>query len=372
MGVFRLWLAVAVIAAHTDVRLGISGRAAVTIFYFISGYLITLVLNDVYRTHSGAFYFNRALRILVPAVFVATLAHLSYLAANVKIPFLSAPEGFVLLSAIANFLVIPQDLAWFFAVSTDGTVVWQPVGRQGTSVPFADFQYNRPLFTIAIELYFYLLAPFVVRSFKRVLVFTSIGFLWHAGCQLVGCYSPELNYHCFIASWFFFGSGALCFWMHQPIGERWLSLSELRTDPRLQRVRQCVVIFSIFSIGLIWFRAFGWPFGYIACWVLLPKLLAYSRRHKIDDYFGKYSYLIYLVHWPILVLLREKLPIALSEWSLFFVLLPLSLVVAAFVHHGVEGPLDRLRDKIRSGKVVLRRRRPSSAGDLGPSVLVTR
>ncbi len=68
MGVIRALLAISVLITHSEPILGISllnGDQAVTCFYIISGFLITLILCEKYADLRG-FYVNRALRIYVP------------------------------------------------------------------------------------------------------------------------------------------------------------------------------------------------------------------------------------------------------------------------------------------------------------------
>jgi peptidoglycan/LPS O-acetylase OafA/YrhL len=50
MGAIRFFLALSVVASHTGFLLFIPGRASVVVFYVISGYLMTLILNNTYTT----------------------------------------------------------------------------------------------------------------------------------------------------------------------------------------------------------------------------------------------------------------------------------------------------------------------------------
>ena len=68
-------------------------------------------------------------------------------------------------------------------------------------------------------------------------------------------------------------------------------------------------------------------------------------------YLGKISYSLYLVHWPISVLARQLLPTYSLEWR--WVMLGLSIILAALIYHLVENPV-RLRRLIpTSGKMLV-------------------
>jgi peptidoglycan/LPS O-acetylase OafA/YrhL len=68
-------------------------------------------------------------------------------------------------------------------------------------------------------------------------------------------------------------------------------------------------------------------------------------------YLGKISYSLYLVHWPISVLARQLLPTYSLEWR--WVMLGLSIILAALIYHFVENPV-RLRRLIpTSGKMLV-------------------
>jgi peptidoglycan/LPS O-acetylase OafA/YrhL len=217
MGFFRLALALCVIGSHTGYLLWVDGRSAVFIFYVISGYLITKALNEVYVSETANFYINRALRIFVPATVVFVLSALFYWVVSASFPPLRSDSVWVrVYSMISGLTIFFQDLSFLFGVTGGGDFVWQPYGdKEVNAVSLSRFQYNEVLFTVAIELYFYLLAPFVVRKPTGALALAWIGFTYHALTKWLGLYSLAFNYHIFLAAWFYFGSGAVCYWLHR-------------------------------------------------------------------------------------------------------------------------------------------------------------
>src|SRR5262249_5898882 len=156
MGFFRLALALCVIGSHTGYLLWVDGRSAVFIFYIISGYLITKVLSEVYTTGAGHFYVNRLLRIFAPAIVVFACSWVLFLGLHATFPPLASNFLWVkVYSLISGATILFQDLASLFGVTGDGELVWQPFGDDETrAVSLSRYQYNGPLFTVAIELYF--------------------------------------------------------------------------------------------------------------------------------------------------------------------------------------------------------------------------
>jgi len=95
MGTLRTLLAIAVVFAHTPLAIRIfgGGRVAVQMFYAISGFLITFVLENVKAYQNPRrFYENRALRIF--PVYCAVLA-------------MSAVVAFVFSTQMASFRQLP-------------------------------------------------------------------------------------------------------------------------------------------------------------------------------------------------------------------------------------------------------------------------
>ena len=77
LGIYRYILAVAVAGGHIwSPSMLFSGFYAVFFFYLLSGYLMSLVLNEVYVTHSDTLKYiaNRALQIYPPYLVVRALS----------------------------------------------------------------------------------------------------------------------------------------------------------------------------------------------------------------------------------------------------------------------------------------------------------
>lgn len=188
MGALRFILAASVMIGHFAFYPHmtfhpLAGDTAVEGFYIVSGFLITLVLMEKYRGNFVLFYTNRALRIF-PLYWVCLAL---YIVANwvVLRGYLPSPTvgslNFQYSSATwwvsqhGESLSIREVLAMVFAnVAIFGQDVLTFFNQDGsTSVSSPDLFYHSFIFvrvawTVAIELSFYVIAPFVVFRITTV------------------------------------------------------------------------------------------------------------------------------------------------------------------------------------------------------------
>jgi len=69
MGIIRTLLAISVLITHSQPIFEIfllNGDLAVTLFFIISGFLISLAFEKKYKRNLAAFYINRVLRVYPP------------------------------------------------------------------------------------------------------------------------------------------------------------------------------------------------------------------------------------------------------------------------------------------------------------------
>ncbi|RSU59305.1 hypothetical protein BRX36_19250 [Sphingomonas sp. S-NIH.Pt1_0416] len=155
MGLIRLLLTISVVLVHAGLPSLIGGRLAVQVFFLISGYVISLVLNEPGRYRSAwDFYTARALRIWPEYLLVLSLTAAAFSViglpeeAEIVRVYQSNIQGFV---ALSQLTIICQD--W---------LLFMPGMRFGALAP--------QMWAIALEIYFYLLAPFVVRRPRAMLL----------------------------------------------------------------------------------------------------------------------------------------------------------------------------------------------------------
>ena len=173
MGTFRTLLAVSVLTTHSAPIFGVkllNGTMAVTLFFVVSGFLMSLILTEKYASR-GRFYLNRLLRIFPPfwcaVIFTITIGVI-------------IPSGFFreVVSNISAYYESGNLWATAYAATANTLLFGSAIGRRLGSPDYVDVIYsvagrpehsfNRMLFvpqawTLPVELGFYLLAPFVLR-----------------------------------------------------------------------------------------------------------------------------------------------------------------------------------------------------------------
>lgn len=321
MGGLRVLLALAVLFGHTGGIAG-SGRPylitggplAVQAFFIISGFYMGLVLTERYNRPelTYAFYKNRAIRIfaiywfflaLYLAVFV--VAQLSS-ATSPLTPFLadtvSVPEK--ILAGLLNVIIIGQDLTLHLEIER-GRMVWSsnPFAQAGAEV--FRFMLIPMAWSLALEIYFYAIAPFIVRRpVWQIAALFGLSLGARIAAAGFGVVEDPFSYRFFPFELALFLAGVLAYkgwaanremWDRPGGGKRLLALSVpvvLLAYPWLHGDWSDNHFFSpprIFALALL---AVG-----------LPAIHGWTRNSRHDRAIGELSYPLYLVHFLVLGLL---------------------------------------------------------------------
>jgi peptidoglycan/LPS O-acetylase OafA/YrhL len=314
----------------------------ITIFFFLSGYLITTLLQreaDLTGTVSlRDFYLRRALRILVPLYVVYALA-----------------------AAVAHFALRDSAGNSLGALS----VVFQIYNYTGQLFGVAHVPDGMTvLWSLAIEEHFYLLFPLAYLLLRRfapqrmapvLFTFCLVELAWRFVLVLV-LHAPH--------AWASFATdarldsilwGCLLALRNNPLyGDRYLLprhrehliffyavvffvLAALPQSPlykdTLRYTLQALDLYVLFSYIV------AHPGDWTARWLEFPAL----------RYIGRISYVLYLAHFFILEALVHHLPAALATCVAVTVPLglALSVIFAALVRAMLELPLQRLRARLR-------------------------
>jgi peptidoglycan/LPS O-acetylase OafA/YrhL len=313
----------------------VPGPFGVTVFFFLSGYLITTLLRMESAAQGfvslKAFYVRRALRILPPYYFVLLLATIAAIVFGYALPL---PALLAKALHFANY--------WIIWHGWDET----PVG-------------TTPYWSLAVEEHFYLVFPavylLVTRTFSRgrqhawcfgalcalvlgwrcvlVLVFdapelrtfvasdTRVDSILF-GCCLATFGNPVLDGESRVSpsvwKWLLFPAGCLALlWT--------FTFHDLRLRETVRYSVQGLALFPIF-IAAIRFPTWG-PF----------RLL----NLRAVRFLGTLSYSLYLLHDVVLSILRDQLD--LDPLMRGVVGFPASLLLAYGIYLGIEKPCARLR-----------------------------
>jgi peptidoglycan/LPS O-acetylase OafA/YrhL len=354
------------------------GFIGVDVFFVISGFLIT---GNLLRTaeRSGnvsftKFYWNRIRRIVPAATVVLILTY--FASVLVFVPFRAHDIG---IDAIFAFVFMAN---WWFA--TKGTDYF----TAGDSVsPLQHY------WSLSIEEQFYFVWPALIFGVslivarkawthnRRMLLASGLMGVIVAGSLGWALYEtatfPTWAYFNTVARVWELGAGAL---LATAVGV--LAQIPHQVKPMLSWAGLALISASVFLIG-------DDSTGFPAPWALLPVagtaiIIAAGvggeprfqglLRNPVSTYIGDISYSLYLVHWPVIVILGAMVDVG---WRFYFGVLTLAFGLTIASYHFVENPLRHADfEKARAAAQLLRRRqyrpeRSSAYAALAALVLLT-
>ncbi|HEY9880472.1 MAG TPA: acyltransferase [Leptolyngbyaceae cyanobacterium] len=315
-GAFRLALAFIVFRTHTASVAG--GVYAVFAFFVLSGYLMTLVMHKSYGYSIGGrlrFLLNRFLRIY-PPYWVALIGTLA----------LMLLMGETVWETSYERLRFPETLAdWFKNVF----LAFRPFPPETIFVP--------PAWALSVELFWYLAICLGASRTRRRCLIWLIGSLLYSGTAWYMGVSWEDRYASLQAASLPFALGSALFFI--PADLKW-SLS----IPVWLLAELLLGNFVIGNAqGLIFGLYFYLNIFLSACLVLT---LSNYRGGKLDAEMGSLSYPLYLLHWPVSVVIGHLLGLG-KGYPLFWLSVPVALAVSWLVVRCVEAPVERLRGRVK-------------------------
>jgi peptidoglycan/LPS O-acetylase OafA/YrhL len=327
-----------VFVSHAGLDKIVPGGFGVTVFFFLSGYLITTLLRmEFEKTQTisfRGFYLRRVLRIFPPLYIT--------LAFGLVLAFFRVVEGKILLGPV---------LAGIFHLTNYWNIFTDTKLPGGLGI----------LWSLAVEEHFYLVFPalyfLLARGAARVWQAATLGsicavvLLWrvlliyhfHAssgrarlgtdtridgilfGCILAICANPLLD-----------DTKALSFRLGSilaALGVGALLFSFLYRDEAFRETFR----YTVQGVGLfpIFFLVLRWPASGWVRWLELPVL----------RYVGVLSYTLYLVHF---VMLHAAERLAINPVLQGALALTAALAFAALMNHAVERPIGRFRSRLEA------------------------
>jgi peptidoglycan/LPS O-acetylase OafA/YrhL len=349
MGLIRFYLALAVAAFHggvmlgkannlpwnKDLILGMDAWHAVLLFYVVSGFLISYVLEHKYslnRSSTADFYQARFLRIFPLWWAVCAFSILMWGAYRVLVN----GDALTILSVFGLF-----GLDWLVAFR---------------DYPQFDFSFM-PLYTLigwtlGVEVTFYALAPFLLRSPRAAILVFGASILWRliVWAATTGDFTSHLRWNFFpfpaTAAFFLLGHFGRQIYHFRPEVLRfggWLLLPAMI----------CAYHMPMFEFDSLWFYAAAVLFA-----LALPAVFEATKDNRTLNFFGSLTYPLYLTHMFCIVafatLLKTSAGVTFLDhvlgisnlyarsYAWMVPLLAVCTVVAAIVHYGVEKPFTEL------------------------------
>ncbi|MBR0829863.1 acyltransferase [Bradyrhizobium manausense] len=359
MGALRLLLAMSVVFVHTSGIFNYTvagGTAAVQMFFIVSGFFMSQVLTSKYdpQRQIWTFYASRAMRIYSTYFCCLVLAMgLNLLAEgygrSLWIETIRSEWGSLDLFSRtwligSTFSIFGLDWLNFFQLGDGGFVL----GASPLDPKVWALHPIPPAWSISLELMFYVMCPFLVRLRTRYLILlVGLGLLARAFLYAYGLKRDPWTYRFFplelplfllgILSDRLYSSGILSM---RAARSKMLALGliaiTLMTQP---------LAFAVKKVGLSELVVYWVLYAYAV--VSLPHLFALTSKNKLDRYVGNFSYPIYLVHWPIIVLYDatmfrgEVYPSPARTLVCAFAALFAAWIIMVLI----ELPVDRLRHR---------------------------
>jgi peptidoglycan/LPS O-acetylase OafA/YrhL len=349
MGTVRFLLALWVVVAHASgsALVGItlfSGTTAVQCFYVISGFLITLILNEraEYRSLLN-FYVSRYLRLWPIYIIVAVVSLLTvkwHWLVNVM-PTAASPSAmaFIVFSNLTLFL---QD--WFLFLKFEGTqLAFTSNFAKASHPPPYYFLLVPQCWSLGVELVFYAIAPFCCRRWWSLVLLLVAGLSSRAYVGSLGMQFDPWSYRFVPSEMVLFAAGGLSYFT----GRWWYARlpSAVRAAGLLCLVLFIILTFSPKLVGTTYNQAmmFYNPQVLLFTIVAAAPLFYATRESRIDSLVGELSYPMYVTHILIAELMIRWLPPGALEGNALYV--TVVIIVSLALYFGVNRYTDRLRKK---------------------------
>lgn len=359
MGIVRFLLALSVVVTHAPgaVFLGIpllDGIAAVQCFYVISGFLITMVINEKadYRSLTN-FYISRYLRLWPIYLVVAALSVLVYepslFADLAKVADWPA-FAFV---AFSNLTLFFQD--WFLFLRLDQGALVPTAAWPNWPEPYlVSFLLVPQCWTLGVELTFYAVAPFVCRSVTRTIALCLFGLA--VRLTVASLHPPTLDpwvYRFAPAEMMLFGAGGVAYFAGRALWQRWPR--EMRIAGRCATLAWILLVLDYGSpkLNLVLYHAM--PLLLFSSTVLalmvvtVPLLYRATSGWKIDALIGELSYPMYVCHMLVGRAVGIWIPGAWQRGNLLYVALVVLFSIVLLVVIGQ--PVDAWRRRFGASRI---------------------
>jgi peptidoglycan/LPS O-acetylase OafA/YrhL len=335
-----------VVVSHLGLKNVVPGAFGVTLFFFISGLLITdQLISQMRRTGTiglGNFYARRALRLMPAGVAFIVLAGLVFTAAGGQI----------------------SAAGWLSALLYGGNY-YELFAKYDTTIPGVRHPFNI-IWSLAVEEHYYLLWPAVLLFFG-----TGRRLLTAIGCLCVGAllWRAYLYHHCFGGH-----PGWIC---GADVEDRIYKATDTRLDsiawgaglalladsdarwlawlgrPGRVHAFMLAVLASTFVLRGEAFRQVArYSLQGVALAVLVPAIVLFDsplRRAletRVAVFIGRLSYSMYLWHWGALAAADYLIGGEGVVWAVVAAILTAGFSVASYF--GIERPMLRVRRRFGS------------------------
>ncbi|WP_457435260.1 acyltransferase family protein [Pseudomonas sp. TE3786] len=359
----RLFLALSVVLHHIPQSpfRWLHGSVAVIGFFMVSGFYMTLVINEKYRMAEGPwitrFYLSRAFRIFPVYLAMLLAMVLWYFITHTPSVFTAnMGRGFwAQLSLVwMNLFIFGQD--WHqltaYSLAENDVNAYTAFMAEHLGRPYFDnsMMLIGQAWTLAIELLFYLVAPFVVHSRRRIVVLIIASLAVRAAFRpLADTFNPlAWGYYFFPSVLCFFLMGSLAYYLYRQVNQRaWASKAVLPMN--LLLLGGVLYVMAVKGYPIIE-KATG--YDTVALWLrycvfalCLPFVFLLWKNNRVDRWLGDFSYPVYIVHGLVIGIVLGRTGLAQGGYAAQITIVAVSLLIAGFACVAIETPFDRWRQR---------------------------
>lgn len=361
MGILRVILAIAVILSHCGAMpliRPVSGSVAVEAFFIISGFYMSLILQEKYTpANFRLFISNRLLRlfpvywvVLVITCLFCLLLHVTSGGQDFPIfdRYLSVSQygGTSFFLLFVNLFIVGQDMVMFLGIDPATGHLFFTSDFWQTSPPLYTFLFVPQAWSLGLEILFYLLAPWFARQKAAwlvvwILLSLLLRFYLHNGLSLT---HDPWTYRFFPTELVFFLAGCLSYRLYRRIRVKRIPRSAGRLILALLLPATCLYgyIPSYASSAL----PFSWNeiVYFLSVAAAIPFLFNYLKDSTRDHRISQLSYPMYISHL-LVVRILYALPIAFFKQSWVIV------VATAMFSYLLDIAVARPVEKYRQGRI---------------------
>ncbi len=321
MGLLRFFLALDVLLVHCGINT-MGTNWAVEGFYIISGFYMSLVLNEKYIGKNSYKHFitNRFLRLLPTYWTIAIMSLILSLNCNVNINNdaifsfeKTCPNTSIFSWAIAtitNIIGIGQDWTLFMGVNAQTGSIFLTKSSFIESFPLCRYLLVPQAWSIGLELFFYLICPFFLRKKNKTIIAL---FIISVMIKIIIKKVLLLD----DGNWTFrFFPSELMFFL---IGYFSYTIYKKYQDKLQFKISYTFPFITIAILFLLWFAPLIYSLKYLLFIIIMamsvPVLFSNYKRNKIDRIIGELSYPMY-ISYSLVIMIVSCISLKTSENAL--------------------------------------------------------
>lgn len=360
MGLLRLILAITVVIAHSQAMFGFrftGGLVAVELFFIISGFYMTMILDKKYigKGSYALFLSNRFLRLypmfwavlfltilasIISSVFIGNWLKLS---SYIEYYDVMAIET-LLFQIFANIALFGQDVVMFLGFNPETGGMYFTHDFSNSSPMFYTFLIVPQAWTLAIEVMFYLIAPFLVRKSNLFIISIIIFSL------SIRIFTYSIGYTNDPWTYRFFPS-ELALFLLGTVSYRLYDVYKIHKIKIIKCNPTTIILILLFSIIMFYqfipksgfsSHVVNWLFYGFFC-LSIPFVFNISKSSKIDSRIGELSYPVYISHNLVIASISPFLSLTgwqqyQGEWAVLF-----TIIFSYVLVRLISDPIEKIR-----------------------------